>query len=147
ITTAECMARDYKLIFMGAAGTIPNDDLLERTSPFLFYNNMSTSRTLRNWPHWAEDKGFLEGKTLGLTRADDPRSKAEVDRFFKPELEELGYRLADEVLYTDASSIPGMVQRLKASGVDVVFMSAVASFLAFGQEMEKQAYQPHVLIA
>jgi hypothetical protein len=144
---AECLSREQKLVFLGAAGTIPNDDLMERTAPFLFFNNMSTSRTLRNWPHWADDRGALEGKKLGLVRLDAPLNQAEVDRFFKPELEDLGYRLTEEVLYTDATSVPGMVQRLKASSVETVFMAAVGAHTAFALELEKQNYKPRVLMA
>jgi hypothetical protein len=143
---AQCLATERKLITWYGGGRIPNDDLFAQTDPFLFVNNMSSSKTLRNWPHWADDEGFLEDKKIGLVRADDPLVQAEIDRFFKPQLEDLGFRLSEEVLFTDATSVPGIVQRLKASGVETVFLNANAALVPFSLEMEAQNYHPEVLV-
>jgi ABC-type branched-subunit amino acid transport system substrate-binding protein len=145
LPTAQCMAGERQFVFIGAAGSVPNDDVLAQANPFLFVNNMSPSKLLRNWPHWADDQGFLEDKKLGLVVADVPTTQAEIDASFKPELDDLGYRLTEEVRYTDATSVPGIVQRLKASGVEVVFLDASASLVAFAQELEAQNYHPKVL--
>lgn len=140
----ECLAREFKVPTIGSVYPV-DEETIRRGWPYLFYTNMAAGRVLRNLPHWAHDSGFLAGKKIGLFYRDDPRVKALIDRYFRPNLTQLGYRItAEAVQGSDRSSTAIAVQRLQTSGVDTIFLMTAPA--EFSQVAEAQAYRPHYLV-
>lgn len=142
-----CMAKEYKIPYSSAGGASPTDEDMQGSWPFLFSNNMTSSRALRNWPHWAKDRRLLAvNAKIGVFLPDNPAFREDFDRNFKSELTKLGYKIAEEAVFRDAASVPTAVQRFKSAGVEVVFMGSNPGFMPFAQEIDKQNYKPDVLM-
>ena len=146
--TSICVAKEFHVPFLVAAGIIPTDDDLKAADPFLFVTNMSSSRVLRNWPHWAKDQGFVGANSkIGVFNTDNPGYADDFSKNFRPQMSKLGFKIAAEGTFKDASSIPTAVQRFKSAGVDTIFFGSGANIIAFSQELDKQNYKPDVLVA
>lgn len=141
----ECLAREFQTPVLGSVYPI-DEETIKRSWPYFFYTNMANGRVLRNFPHWAHAGGYLKDKKLGLFYRDDPTVKAQVDRNFKPNLQQLGYSLAAEgVQGGDQTSTAVAVQRFQAAGAQVIFI--MAEHDGFSQAAETQGYRPQYLVA
>jgi hypothetical protein len=120
-----------------------SDEIFQRNAPWLFTLQMSQSRLLRNWIHWAHHRGALRGKTIGLYYFDDAPTHDLVNRTIRAELRRLGYRIAAEA--TTNSELGGpqdalAVQRFRSEGVDLAML--LRSKAGFMQQAEAQNYRP-----
>jgi hypothetical protein len=103
-------------------------------------------RTLRNYVHWAHNRGALTGKKVGLYYFDDAVTRDLMDRTIKAELNRLGYALAAEQTTTQNLGGPAdalAVQRFRTAGVDVAML--FTSKAGFMQQAQAQAYRPAYL--
>lgn len=141
---ADCMAKEFKVPVVSGVGSI-DDDTVRRGWPYLFWTNMSTNTMLRNWPHWAHEGGHLKDKKIGLFYADNPTSKAILDKEFKPQLAALGYKVTAEATQGEQGSEVLAVQRLRAAGVQTVFLMTNPG--GFTQAAQAQAWKPNYLLS
>jgi hypothetical protein len=94
---------------------------------------------------WADSRGALRGKKIGLYYAQDGLQPQLVDRSVRPTLSRLGYKLAAEAT-TSANDTNGgpedavAVQRFRAANVDLVLL--MTSKTGFLQAANAQAYKP-----
>lgn len=141
---AECVAREYRTPLLTSDG--PLDSAFARSAPFLFSLGMSESRLWRNFVRWADAKGKLRGRKVGVYYLNDPTEREIVQQIVKPELAKLGHKLAAEV--TTDQSLGGpqdavAVQRFRSAGVDVaVLLTSKAGFM---QQATAQGYEPEYL--
>jgi ABC-type branched-subunit amino acid transport system substrate-binding protein len=106
----------------------------------------SLGRTLRNYVHWAHERGLLTGKKIGLYYFDDAVTRDLMDRTIKTELSGLGHTLAAEQTTTQNLGGPAdalAVQRFRTAGVDVAMLfTSKAGFMA---QAQAQAWKPTYL--
>jgi hypothetical protein len=118
--------------------------LYQRGAPYFFTLRTDQSTYFRNFARWADENGFLEGKTIGLfyeTRLD------EAIQVFREELAALGHEIAVEVSSTgEGVGSPQdqiSAQQFQAEGVDLAILavggSSSINFLSFA---DRQGYTP-----
>src|SRR5207253_6791872 len=61
---ADCVAREFHTPLLTSDG-VP-DSAMTRGAPYLFSLGMSEGRLLRNLVHWADARGALKGKKIGV---------------------------------------------------------------------------------
>ena len=140
----ECVAREFRTPMIGhdAGG----DDLFARAAPFLFTVQTSEDRLLRNLVHWADRKGLLDGRRIGIYHLDEPLIRDQMDRTIVAELQRLGHDLAARATTDQDLGGPRdalAVQRFRSAGVDVALL--FTSKAGFMQQAEAQGYQPSYL--
>ncbi len=59
----ECLAADFKVPTFGGGIT---DEAMARAFPYAFSVAQSTNDSLKNLSYWAEDRGLLKGRKLGI---------------------------------------------------------------------------------
>ena len=141
---AECVAREFRTPLITSDG--PSDPIFERSAPYLFSLQMSEDRVLRNLVAWADERGLLDGKDIGIYYEDTPLYHDQMQRTVKAELRRRGHALAAEA--TTDQSLGGpqdavAVQRFQAAGVDVALL--FTSKAGFMQQAEAQRYRPTYL--
>jgi hypothetical protein len=140
---SDCVARQYHTPMLTSDG--PGADVYQLGWPYLFSVDESADRTMANMLLWAESRGALRGKKIGLYYAEDGLEPGLVDRSVKPTLARLGYKLAAEST-TSANDTNGgpedavAVQRFRAANVDLVIL--MTSKTGFLQAASAQAYKP-----
>ena len=137
----ECVAREFRTPMIGhdAGG----DNLFARAAPFLFTVQTSEDRLLRNLVHWADRKGLLEGRRIGIYHLDEPLVRDQIDRTIVAELRGLGHDLAARATTDQDLGGPQdalAVQRFQSSQVDVALL--FTSKAGFMQQAEAQGYRP-----
>ena len=145
---SECVAREFQtLLITTDAPTNDGSDAAYGRAPLMFTLQMSLSRLARNWPHWADQRGLLKGKKIGLYYGSDQGARRLVEQELVGELTKLGYKPVAKVT-TDQSTTGGpqdsvAVQQFRTAGVDLA-MLLVSSIAAtnFMQQAEGQAYRP-----
>lgn len=140
---SECVAGEFRTPLL--VSNAPGDLTFQRAHPYLYALEASASRILRNWPHWAERRGLLRGKTIGLYMSSNEQAREEVARTFTAELKKLGYKIAVEVTTDSDTGGPTdavAVQRFKAAGVDLVVLVLGLGRTSFLQQAEAQNYRP-----
>ena len=138
---AECVAREFRTPLITSDG--PNDPIFQRSHPMLFSLQMSEDRVLRNLIHWADSKGFLDGKQVGIYYEDRPDVRDQMSRTVKAELARLGHDLTAEATTTQTLGGPRdavAVQQFQANGVDVALL--FTSKGGFMQQAQAQRYKP-----
>ena len=140
---SDCVARQYHTPMLTSDG--PGADVYQLGWPFLFSIDGSADRTMANMLLWADSRGALRGKKIGLYYAEDGLQPQLVDRSVRPTLARLGYKIAAEAT-TSANDTNGgpedavAVQRFRAATVDLaILMTSKAGFL---QAANAQGYKP-----
>jgi hypothetical protein len=140
---SDCVARQYHTPMLTSDG--PGADVYQLGWPYLFSIDESADRTLANMLLWADSRGALRGKRIGLYYAQDGLEPGLVDRAVRPTLARLGYKLAAEST-TSANDTNGgpedavAVQRFRAANVDLVML--LTSKTGFLQAASAQGYKP-----
>jgi hypothetical protein len=140
---SDCVARQYHTPMLTSDG--PGADVYQLGWPYLFSIDESADRTLANMLLWADSRGALRGKKIGIYYAEDGLEPQLVDRAVRPTLARLGYKLAAEAT-TSANDTNGgpedavAVQRFRAANVDLAIL--LTSKTGFLQAANAQAYRP-----
>jgi hypothetical protein len=116
--------------------------------PYFWEVGPSLEQSLTSWASWANAEGLLKGHTLGLYAPNDEADSGFqelLNATFIPELQQLGYHLAVDYAYgqSSASDDPIAVQKMKAAGVDVVFVfGSLTEPSGFQSAAEQLGYNP-----
>jgi hypothetical protein len=122
------------------------EDEAARTAPFFFTLQTSESRMERNWVHWADQRGLLRNKRIGLYYFTS--EKAEVLANVKAELIKLGYgkQIVSEVTSDTEGGGPQdavAVQQFRAKNVDFAWLIVdQLSQTNFMNNAQAQVYRP-----
>jgi hypothetical protein len=140
-TGSDCVAREKRTPLLTSEG--PADDVFARSAPYLFSLQMSQSRLLRNFVHWADARGDLKGHRLGVYYNNDPVEAALMHSSIWPEMAKLGY--PPPVEYTTNDPLGGpedalAVRKFQTNHVDVVALFASPG--GFTQQADAQLYHP-----
>ena len=87
----ECVTREFKTPIVTAVSTVLDDDMVQRTWPYMFGTSQFPAAKLRNGCYWAHTQGCLRGKRLGLLSPDDTQAQRHIDRGVRGPLKKLGY--------------------------------------------------------
>lgn len=142
--TILCVTELHERIALVLAGTFPASTF-ERSNDRLFTNSVAGPRLMRAMVEALDEQGELEGRTLGLVRADWARD-AEMADELRAALDDHGYELAEDValpceIGCEQNDIG--VQRLTAADVDAVFsFLAAVAYPTFVGEAANQGYDP-----
>lgn len=142
---SQCLAERFGIPTISSQGM--STSAYERGAPWLFSVQPTESQALLSFVDWANAKGELEGKKVGIYW--DTRSEEAADDL-KAALANLGVEVVSD-LPSDGEGIGSpqdaiVVQRFVADGVDLPILmvgtSSVTSFLAVS---EQQGYDPNLL--
>ncbi len=142
---SQCLAERFGIPTISSAGMA--ESAYERGAPWLFSVQPTESQAILSFVKWADAKGALQGKKVGVYW--DTRSEEAADDL-KAALGDLGVEVVSD-LPSDGEGIGSpqdqiVVQRFVADGVDfpilMVGTSSVTSFLA---NSETQGYDPDLL--
>ncbi|MCU1463666.1 MAG: hypothetical protein JWO37_3741 [Acidimicrobiales bacterium] len=117
-----------------------------RTAPWFFTLQTSESRMERNWVNWADRRGLLRGKRIGLYYFTS--EQGEVFANIKAQLVKLGYgkMIVSEVASDTVGGGPQdvvAVQRFRAANVDFAWLVVdQLSQTNFMNNAQSQAYKP-----
>jgi hypothetical protein len=140
---SECVAREYHTPMLTSDG--PGADVFRLGWPYLFSIDETSDRTLANMLYWADARGALRGKKIGIYYANDGLEPQLMDRSLRPTLAHLGYKITAEST-TSASDTNGgpedaiAVQRFRGAGVDLAML--FTSKTGFLQAASAQGYKP-----
>lgn len=139
-----CLADRFQIPILEMGTNIIDRDY-EQRDPYQITVRTSMSRQARNLPHFAEEHGLLEGRTIGLYSFDDAITNDMVENF-QSELGELGQEVAVHV--KTESTLPSpqdevAVQRFRDADVDLAVMFVGTVPLSnFLRTAEGQGYNP-----
>lgn len=142
--TVLCITEQNERIALVTAGVFP-DGVFERSEGRLFTNGIGATRLMHNMVEALDEQGELDGRTLGLVRADLARD-AEVAEELRAALDDRGYELAEDVALPcevgcEQNDIG--VQRLMEGDVEAVFsFLPVVAYPTFVGEAGEQGYTP-----
>lgn len=146
-----CVAEDHETPLLTSSQL--TSAAMERTRGRVFTLSMDWVREYRAWATLLDERGELDGKTLGLVTGDDDEFRKEaLDDGLKPALEELGYEIVSEVVLPCASPSceqhDTAVEKLRSADVDYVFnaLGPVAS-PAFIAAAESAGFEPRYTFA
>ena len=145
---SECVAREFQTLLLTTdAPSSDGSDAAYARAPLMFTLQMSLSRLMRNWPHWANQRGLLKGKKIGLYYGSDQAARRLVEDELIGQLAALGHKPVAKVT-TGQTTTGGpqdsvAVQQFRSAGVDLA-MLVVSSIAAtnFMQQAEGQGYRP-----
>lgn len=140
---SDCVAGEFHTPLITSDG--PDEDTIARDSPWLFSLDMSTSRLLRNFVHWADGRGLLKGRKIGIYYQNDAVTTGLMNKDVKGELGKLGYRITAEHSSSPSEGNGGpqdavAVQKFQTRGVDLVML--FTSKTGFLQAAAAQHYKP-----
>lgn len=108
----------------------------------------TTERMLRNWVHWMDDNGILQGKTIGIY-GPIGRDAIPIENALIPELNRLGYEVAVHVTTDNHSTGSGQdtvaVSRFRRHQPQVdlaLLMVSAINATNFMQQAQSQLYRP-----
>lgn len=145
----ECLAAEYKIPVVGTSIT---DESMARSFPYAFTVFASTTRSLRNIAYWADSEGLLKGRKIGLYHGNGPGRQQLIDEHMKPSFKKLGYTITEDISggnvggVADPASDRVAVQRLKAAGVNTVFLMTQQPG-PFSIAARGQGYRPKYIFA
>jgi ABC-type branched-subunit amino acid transport system substrate-binding protein len=116
------------------------------SSGLYFSTQASDTRILIDHARYLHSKGLLKGKTIGVVSGDGAE-RTGIDRALVPELQRLGYQVADvEIVPTSVAGtqrIPIVISNLKAKKVDYVILAANVILAGpFVQAADRAGYHP-----
>jgi hypothetical protein len=137
----DCLGQTYHVFaFDSSAGASLGSH--SKSYPYFWEVGPSLEQSLTSWASWANAQGLLKGHVLGLYAPNDQADSGFQELLgatFIPRLQQLGYHLAVDYAYGQNSSSddPIAVQKMKAQGVNVVFV--------FGSLTEPSGFQNDAL--
>lgn len=137
----ECVTAQYHTPLITTDGA--PDNIYAAGAPYLFTVMSSEDNLLQNWIHWAQDRGYLKGRKIGVYYLDDPQNHQLVDKDVKGTLAQLGYSVAAEATTNSGSGGPNdalAVQKFRAAGVNLALL--MTSNLGFQEQAQAQGYYP-----
>jgi hypothetical protein len=140
-TGSDCIAHEKRTPLLTSEG--PGDDVFARGVPYLYAVQMSQSRLLRNFVHWADARHMLKGHRLGIYYLNDPAVAQLMHSTIGAELAALGD--PPPVEYTTNDKLGGpedalAVRKFQSSGVDVAALFTSPG--GFTQQADAQLYHP-----
>jgi ABC-type branched-subunit amino acid transport system substrate-binding protein len=143
--TVLCVTEQNERLMLAMAGSFV-ESVYDRSEGRFFTNGIEITRLMRNMVDMLDEEGELEGKTLGIVRADFPRDE-EAAGALTAALENQDYEVAEEVVLpcegNQCQQIDVGVQRLMSAGVDGVFsLLGVLPYPSFVGEAGAQGYEP-----
>jgi hypothetical protein len=137
---ADCVARQYRTPLVTADG--PLDSVFARGAPFLISIGTSEGRLLRNLVHWADARGMLKGRKVGIYYFNNNIGHERV-QVLSGELAKVGQRVkvaisTDQLLGGPQDAVA--VQKFRALGVDLAILET--SKAGFLQAAQAQGYRP-----
>lgn len=119
-----CVAEDHDTPLLTSSQL--TSGALDRTGGRVFTLAMDWVREYRAWATLLDERGELDGTTIGLVTGDDDEFRQEaIDDGLRPALEDLGYEVAAEVVLPCAAPSceqhETAVQKLVSADVDYVF--------------------------
>ena len=141
---AECVAREFKTPLLTSEG--PSEEAFARSAPNLFSLTVSTTKLLRNFVHWADARGLLTNRRIGIYHVEDAEVQRVVDQALKAELAKLHRNVVAEATTRNRSGGPEdalAVQKFRSERVDLALL--MTSKGGFMQQAEAQGYKPRYL--
>lgn len=143
--TLLCVTEQNQRIALVLAGAYVGS-VYERSQGRLFTNGISVPRLMRNMVEMLDEQGELEGRTLGIIRADMARDD-EASRDLRSALEAKGYSVTEDVaMRCEANRCEHAdiaVRRLATAGVDALFsFLGPVTYPAFVGEAGAQGFDP-----
>jgi hypothetical protein len=138
---SSCVAQTEQTPLLTPDG--PSDSAFAASAPYLFSLSASDSRILRNQVYWADQRGALKGKRIGVYYANDPVSSREAETQVIGTLKKLGYAVtaSDSTGQTLGGPEDGIaVQKFSSAKVDLVIL--LTSKGGFMQQADAQGYKP-----
>lgn len=142
---ARCLAGEHETPVVAMNGAL--ESVYSQTWPFFVTVRASLTRTFRNWVHWADANGLLEGHRLGIYY--ETPFENEIRNNIEPELARLGYERPFKVEAGSGEGFGGgsrdsvAVQQFRSEGVDVLMpILGATQFASFMQQAEAQQYRP-----
>ena len=143
-TGAACVTAEYHTPLITSDG--PEAPVFQQSAPYLYSIDQSSDRLLDNLIEWANQRGLLAGRKIGLYYANDPDTEALIARTVKMSLGHFGYSVAAEATTGDTNGGPEdalAVQRFQQAGVNLAFL--FVSKTGFLQAAQAVAYRPQFL--
>jgi ABC-type branched-subunit amino acid transport system substrate-binding protein len=149
--TVQCTAIDHPVL------TISMDSwptsYYERAKGRLFslgsHMSAGRDRVYRAWPKILHDGGYLDGKTVGIIRGDQPDQEESANDALKPGLEAAGVKVAAEAvlpcpeLSQTCEQHDVAIQRMRDAHVDFVFLTVQnLAGAAVAEAAQKVGYRP-----
>jgi ABC-type branched-subunit amino acid transport system substrate-binding protein len=141
-----CVAEDHETPILTSSQLTTG--AMERAGGRVFTLAMDWVREYKSWATLLDERGELEGTTIGLVTGDDDEFRQEaIDDGLKPALEDLGYEVAAEVVLPCAGPSceqhETAVEKLRSADADYVFdaLGPVAS-PAFIAAADSAGYHP-----
>jgi hypothetical protein len=124
----------------------PNDAAFKASAPYLYSLSVSDSKMLRNMVHWADQRGALKGKRIGVYYANDAVNTSEAQTQVIGELKKLGHQVVAE--HSTGQTLGGpedaiAAQKFMASQVDIAIL--LTSEGGFQQQAQALGYKPTYL--
>jgi hypothetical protein len=143
-TGSECVARQFHTPLLTTDG--PPEGAYARGAPYLFSIQMSDSRLLRNWIHWAHARGWIKGHRIGVYYLDDPATAPDIEKNVIDEARKLGGIIAATATTHSGNGGPedgAAAQKFQAATVDVaLLMTSKGGFL---QQAQAIRYKPRFI--
>jgi hypothetical protein len=143
----ECVTEEYGIPLLTSNGVT---DELYASTPNMISLQMSLERHLRNFVEWADRRGFLDGRRIGVYYGTDPTEARMARQNVLGPLMDRGHTVAAEV-QTSESTTGGptdsvAVQRFRANQVEVAILlvSPIAK-TNFMTQANTQGYRPTYL--
>jgi hypothetical protein len=143
--TVLCVTEQNETLLMQLAGS-QVASVYDASAGRLFNNAMSVNRLFEIMVQELDERGELEGKTIGIVRPDSS-TNAEVAQILNDNLAAAGYEVAEEVSLpceqNQCEQNEVGVERLQAAGVDAVFSQlGPVSYPAFVTAAGGTGYTP-----
>jgi ABC-type branched-subunit amino acid transport system substrate-binding protein len=143
-----CVAGENRTPIITQAGLTPS--IYADTEGRVFTTGMAWDRVRRGWVQALDDRGDLEGRTIGIVTDDADRFRGEaINEGLVPQLVERGYDVAERIVLpceegtTNCSQYDTAVTSMQSAGVDFIFLDAGAtSTPAFLSAAEAVGYDP-----
>jgi hypothetical protein len=143
----DCLGQTYHVFaFDSSAGASLGSH--SKSYPYFWEVGPSLEQSLTSWASWANAEGLLKGHVLGLYAPNDQADSGFQELLsatFRARLQQLGYHLAVDYAYGQNSSSddPIAVQKMKAAGVNVVFVfGSLTEPSGFQNDAQQLGYSP-----
>lgn len=119
-----CVAAEHETPIVTTTAVTPS--LIERSGGRVFSTTMDLARMFGAWATVLDDRGALDGKTVGIVLGDGDETMVEaIEGGLEPALADLGIEVAEKVTLpctsTTCEQHENAVEKLRAADVDFVF--------------------------
>jgi len=136
-----CVSQQFQTPLLTADG--PSDAEMRAGAPYLYSLSASDSKVLRNSVRWADARGLLRGKRIGVYYLSDAASTSEAQQNVIGELKRIGYDVVAQDSTSQSLGGPQdaiAVQKFQQARVDLaILLTSKAGFL---QQARALGYKP-----